>query len=68
MKNLIGVCDANEKDCQRARQWRLKFAKKRMDVYRLVDGLVFTADSFYEMTSPSCAPTFSLFLPFFIIF
>lgn len=29
MKNLIGVCDANEKDCQRARQWRLKFAKKR---------------------------------------
>lgn len=28
MKNLIGVCDANEKDCQRARQWRLKFAKK----------------------------------------
>lgn len=35
MKNLIGVCDANEKDCQPERQWRLEFAKNtppRIDI------------------------------------
>lgn len=70
MKNLIGVCDANEKDCQRARQWRLKFAKKRrrgcISAGRRAG---FHGGQFLWNDEPvMCSHTPSISPPFFIIF